>query len=80
MTEEQLRIAYERVKKFIADERAMRQVVFGRDPTKLARKLKDCSEALQALGAIKDVAKLATEEGPEQVMLFDDLPRERGGY
>ena len=80
MTEEQLRAAYDIVKNFIANERNMRQVVFGKDPAKLARKLEECRKASQALAAIKDCAKMNVEESPEQVMLFDDVPMGRGGY
>lgn len=81
MTEEQLKTAYDIVKAFIQDEREMRRVVFAKDEAKLKRKLRDCSKALVALAAIKDVAKLATEESPEQVeLLADPALMRRGGY
>lgn len=80
MTEHELRVCFGLVFKFIERERKMREHVFRAEPGKLRSKLRECDDAFQALTAMKDFAKQHVEESPEQVVLFDDLPRERGGY
>lgn len=83
MATHDLQVCFETLKQFILNEKRMRRQILrkGRDKQ---TKLRRCDEALQALIAIKNFAKLHVEESPEQVMLFDEgeLPAvaKRGGY
>lgn len=80
MTPEQLKDQANIIWKFITAERKMREQVFRQKPTMLVRKLDECDKAIAALREIKAFADQHTEEPPEQVMLFDDLPEKKGGY
>lgn len=77
MTADDLRKQYALVYKALTRERKMREEVL-KPGFYQQRKLEEIDRALEALAAIKDFAKLHTEEPPEQVVLIDEPTR--GGY
>ena len=69
MSHDELRQQYTIAYKCLTRERAMRERVLRSGPDK-QRKIEEIDRALEALTAIKDFAKLHTEEPPEQVALL----------
>jgi len=79
MTPDQLHDEANIIYKFATRERKWRERVFRDDPAKMARKVAECDAVIDALRNIKLFANLHTEQPPEQVELFDDLPAHSTG-